>query len=813
VGMDRWICIHGHFYQPPRENPWLESVELQDSAYPYHDWNERVTAECYAPNTASRILNGDGRIERIVNNYKRISFNFGPTLLSWLEDREPDVYEAILAADRESRKTFSGHGSALAQAYNHVILPLANRRDKHTQILWGIRDFERRFGRKPEGMWLPETAVDLESLEIMNKLGIRFTILAPHQAARVRRKGSRDWQDASGGRIDPGMPYELRLPSGRKLCLFFYDGPISRAVAFEDLLGSGEQLAGRLLGGIPEGSAASPRLVHIATDGETFGHHRAYGDMALAYALHHIESNRLARITTYGEYLELHPPSHEAEIIENTSWSCVHGIERWRANCGCNSGGHPGWSQEWRAPLREALDRLRDDLSARFEETGRGLLKNPWAARDDYIGVILDRSPDSVAAFLGKHARRTLSEKQETAALKALEIQRHAQLMYTSCGWFFDELSGLETVQVLQYAGRALQLAGELGGDGLESGFLERLERAGSNLPEHRDGRCIYEKFVRPAMLDLAKVGAHYAVSSVFEKYEDRARLFAYEVKRDDFHSLRSGDARLAVGRATVASVVTRESRAFTFGVLHLGDHNVSGGIREFQGEEPYRAVVGEITGVFQGGNLPETLRAVDRAFGGNAYSLKFLFRDHQRKVLRMLLERSEDEALSAYRRIYEQNAPLMRFLSDVGYPIPRSFFLAAELAIGSDLRRAFEAEEPDLERIRRLLEEAAFSRIPLEEKGLAYALAKTAEGMAHRLRVIPSDLSRLRHLDAVVGMGRELPFPVTFWKTQNLFYEMLQTEYPKFLQWAADGDGSAAAWVKQFEGLGEKLSIRVARE
>ncbi|NJD61692.1 MAG: DUF3536 domain-containing protein [Deltaproteobacteria bacterium] len=810
--MDRCICIHGHFYQPPRENPWLESVELQDSAYPYHDWNERVTAECYAPNTASRILNGDGRIERIVNNYKRISFNFGPTLLSWLEEREPDVYQAILAADHESRKTFSGHGSAIAQAYNHVILPLANRRDKHTQILWGIRDFERRFGRKPEGMWLPETAVDLESLEILNKLGIRYTILAPHQAGRVRRKGSREWQDASGGRSDPAMPYELRLPSGRKLFLFFYDGPISRAVAFEDLLESGEKLAGRLLGGFPE-DASSPRLVHIATDGETYGHHRAWGDMALSYALHRIDSERLARITIYGEYLELHPPTHEVEILENTSWSCVHGIERWRGNCGCNSGGHPGWNQEWRSPLREALDALRDDLSARFEETGGRFLKNPWAARDDYIGVILDRSPDSVAAFLGKHARRKLTEKQETLVLKLLEIQRHAQLMHTSCGWFFDELSGLETVQVLQYAGRSLQLAGELGGDSLEPGFLERLERAASNLPEHRDGRDIYEKFVRPAMLDLQKVGAHYAVSSLFEKYEDRTELFAYEVRRDDFRLLHSGESRLAVGRATIASLVTRESEAVTFGVLHLGDHNVSGGIRGFRGEEAYHAAVGEIAGVFQGGNLPESLRAVDRIFGGNAYSLKFLFRDHLRKVLRMLLETSEGEALSAYRRIYELNAPLMRFLSDVGYPIPRSFFLAAELAIGAGLRRAFEAEEPDLERIRRLLEEAAFSGIPLDEKGLAYALAKTVEGMAQRLRVIPSDLSRLRHLDAVVEMGRALPFPVTFWKTQNLFYGMLQSDYPKFLQWAADGDASAAAWVRQFTSLGEKLSIRVAQE
>jgi alpha-amylase/alpha-mannosidase (GH57 family) len=811
--MERYLCIHGHFYQPPRENPWLEAVELQDSAYPYHDWNERIAAECYGPNSTSRILNGDGRIDKIVNNYKRISFNFGPTLLSWLEEKEPEVYQAILEADRESRDAFSGHGSALAQGYNHLILPLANRRDKHTQVLWGIRDFERRFGRKPEGMWLPETAVDLESLQIMRKMGIRFTILAPHQAGRVRKKGSRDWEDVSGGRIDPAMPYELRLPSGQKICLFFYDGPISRAVAFEGLLRSGEVFAERLLGGFPETPSPSPRLVHIATDGETYGHHHRWGEMALSFALQHIDSNRLARVTNYGEFLERCPPTHEAEIIENTSWSCVHGIERWRGNCGCNSGGRPEWNQEWRAPLREALDGLRDELSGRFEKTGRALLKNPWAARDEYIEVILDRSPENVSDFLGRHSAGTLSGVQATEALKLLEIQRYALLMYTSCGWFFDELSGIETVQVLQYAGRALQLADELYGSGMESRFLERLEGSRSNLPEHRDGRRVYEKFVRPGMLDLQKVGAHYAVSSLFEPHEDRSRLFCYEVEREDFRSLHSGEARLAVGRVRIASAITREEGKYSFGVLHLGDHNVSGGIREYRGEEPYQAVLREISEVFRRADLPETLRAVDRAFGTSTYSLKFLFRDLQRKVLKMLIKKSRAEAVSAFRRVHEQNAPLMRFLSEMGHPLPRSFHVAAELAIGTELREAFEADEPDLDRINGLLEEAAMFRVPLDEGGLAYTLAKNAERIALQLRAIPFELSRLQSLEALVGMGLALPFKVNFWKTQNLFHEMLQTVYPGILQRAAGGDESAGVWALHFTGLGEKLSIRMKRD
>src|SRR5919202_166538 len=365
--MHHYICIHGHFYQPPRENPWLEAIELQDSAAPYHDWNARITAECYAPNAAARILDGQGRIAAIVNNYARISFNIGPTLLAWLEAQAPDTYHAMLAADRESQTRFAGHGSAIAQAYNHLIMPLATRRDKATQVIWGIQDFVHRFGRQPEGMWLPETAVDLETLELLTAHGIRFTILSPYQALRVRRidevagEGVAPWIDVTGGRIDPSMPYIVRQPSGRAIAIFFYDAPIARAVAFEGVLARGDALADRLLGAF-SAARPHPQLVHIATDGESYGHHHPHGDMALAYALAAIERQGRARLTNYGEFLALHPPAYEVAIAENTSWSCFHGIERWRHDCGCNSGGQRGWHQAWRGPLRSALDWLRDAI-------------------------------------------------------------------------------------------------------------------------------------------------------------------------------------------------------------------------------------------------------------------------------------------------------------------------------------------------------------------------------------------------------------------------------------------------------------------
>jgi alpha-amylase/alpha-mannosidase (GH57 family) len=498
--MERYICIHGHFYQPPRENPWLGKIELQDSAYPYHDWNEKITAECYLPNASSRLLDGEGYIDRIVSNYARMSFNFGPTLLAWIESNDPDVYRAVIAADRQSQASYSGHGSALAQAYSHMIMPLANHRDRYTQVAWGIRDFEHRFGRQPEGMWLPETAVDLETLDILAELDIKFTILAPHQAGRVRRLGATTWRDAGGG-IDTTRAYQVNLPSGRHFALFFYDKTIAAEVSFGDLLKSGDGFAGRLIGAFSDKSR-HPQLVHIATDGETYGHHHRFGDMALAYALDHIEANHLARLTDYAEFLEKYPPAYEVEIVEKTSWSCRHGIDRWWSNCGdaTGSGNHPDWNQRWRTPLRNAFDWLRDNLAGRYEIKARQLFKDPWAARDGYIDVVLDRSLESVERFLVKYAVRELNADEKTTALNLLELQHQAMLMYTSDGWFFDELSRPEPLQVMRYAGRAIQLARELFDVDVEEDFLKILEQAKSNIPSQGDGRRIYNSLVKPAM-------------------------------------------------------------------------------------------------------------------------------------------------------------------------------------------------------------------------------------------------------------------------------------------------------------------------
>jgi alpha-amylase/alpha-mannosidase (GH57 family) len=806
--MERCICIHGHFYQPPRENPWLEDVELQDTAYPYHDWNERITAECYEPNTVSRILDGEGWIRRIINNYARISFNFGPTLLSWLEKKQPGVYRAILEADRESRERFSGHGSALAQAYNHMIMPLANRHDKYTQVLWGIRDFEHRFGRKPVGMWLPETGVDLETLDIMAELGLGFTILSPFQTRRFRAIGAAHWQETPPGAIDTTRPYLVSLPEGRTIVVFFYNGEISQAVAFEKLLTNGERFAGRLLGAFT--GNGGPCLVHIATDGETYGHHHRHGDMALAFALHHIEATGQARLTNYAEYLENHPPEYEAEISEYSAWSCAHGVERWSGNCGCSTGMNPGWSQAWRAPLRKALNWLRDELAPLYEKRAGSLLKEPWEARNNYISVILERSPERRNEFLEKYAARELSPAERVEVLKLLEMQRYAMLMFTSCGWFFDEITGIETVQVIKYAARVIQLAEEaLDKKDLEPRFLEMLAEAKSNMPQHRDGAYIYEEYVKPARVDLPKVGAQFAISSLFENQDTNPRIYSYGIDLEDFHNRQAGIARLSVGRLKVTSEISLESDQLVYAVVNLGSHIVNGGVNRFQNEESYREIAGEIIGAFDRADFPGLVRLLDQRFGGSTYTLKQLFRDKQRKILDQILNSTLDEIARDYRRIYERHIHLNRFLRDLNIPQPRVLHTAAEFVLNSNLRCAFAGDMRDLKQIRDLLEEAAVSNVKLDGPVHRYVLEQTLGRLGELLRVRPNDLDLVTRLDEVIALVGSLPFEVELWKIQNVYYSLLQTVYPDNLEEAARGKEDAREWIARFDALGDKLRVR----
>ncbi|MFH1680537.1 MAG: DUF3536 domain-containing protein, partial [Candidatus Eisenbacteria bacterium] len=444
------LIIHGHFYQPPRENPWLSVIEAQEGAFPYHDWNERILAECYRPNTRSRILNGFGRIRDIVNNLERISFNFGPTILTYLERTDPETYRGILEADRASAAVRSGHGNAIAQAYHHVILPLVPREDRELLIRWGLDDFERRFGRRSEGIWLPETAIHAGTALDLARAGIRFVILSPHQAGRTRPLEGGKWRDVSDGSIDPRRVYRL-FPDPKDRGLFidvlFYQSGLAAGISFDHYLRSADDLGRRLLdaAGEPRGF---PRLVHVATDGEVYGHHEPFADMCLAALFGSVTDRLGLRVTNPGEFLDRVPPEHEVVLApgpggEGTAWSCPHGVGRWSRDCGCSIGRREGWNQAWRGPLREALLHLRKDLLALFDDEAPRFFRDPRRALEAYVGVLSEGTVESWRVFLEREGSEAALRDGESAwrAHRVLEMAHGALRMFTSCGWFFDDLA------------------------------------------------------------------------------------------------------------------------------------------------------------------------------------------------------------------------------------------------------------------------------------------------------------------------------------------------------------------------------------
>ncbi|MDO6391668.1 DUF3536 domain-containing protein [Pontibacter sp. BT731] len=807
--MNKYICIHGHFYQPPRENPWLNEVELQESAHPYHDWNERITAECYARNSASRIQNGKGQIVDIMNNYARMSFNFGPTLLEWMEKKAPDIYQSILDADKESQKRFSGHGAALAQVYNHMIMPLANERDQHTQVIWGIYDFRKRFGRDPEGMWLGETAVNTETLEVLAEHGVKFTILSPYQAKRYRKLDEKEWHDATGAKINPKRPYRCTLPSGRTIALFFYDAPVSQAIAFEGLLESGEKFAHRLTTTFDEQSK-DPQLMHIATDGETYGHHHRFGEMALSYALHHIEHEQLARITIYGEYLELYPPRYEAEIIENTSWSCMHGVERWRSDCGCHTGGHDDWNQAWREPVREAFDWVRDQLEPLYEQEMRQLGADPWQTRNDYIEVIMNREEAHVREFMRVHCGRGLNRQEETKFLKLLEMQYHAMLMYTSCGWFFDEVSGIETMQDILYATRALQLAKDLSGEDYETTFVEFLKRAKSNNKEYGDASKAYYKIVQPTQLDLLRVGAHYAVSSLFTDTPDELPLYSYKATSEYYEMLEAGRQRLAIGKAFIRSTITWEEVDVSFGVLHIGDHQLFGGVRKYVSADAFATLHHELTTAFDKGNITEVIMLLDKHFESHNYSFWHLFRDDQKRILDQVLEQTMRALEHDFQQVYDNNYPLMAAIKNVDMKLPRPLQITVEYIVTGRLLDALKAERVDVDTVLKLLKEEERMGVKLGEAAVNYAATIHVEEAMHYLEEHPDDTAHMLYLTELLTVFNGSKLKPEYWQSQNIAFRLRQTVYEDHCKKQEEENEKVASWCRYFKELYESLNLKL---
>lgn len=746
----RYICVHGHFYQPPRENPWLGEIELQESAHPWHDWNQRITEECYTPNAHARILDADQHIIEVIDNYRYISFNFGPTLLSWLQKKAPQTYEAIVQADRLSAEDRSGHGNAIAQAYHHTILPLSSRRDKITQVIWGIEDFRRRFGRDPEGMWAPETAIDIETLDIMAQHGILFTILAPGQAARFRGDVDEPWGYSDVWRIDPTRPYICHLKKGRTIALFFYDGPISQAIAFERLLDNGQKLKDRLVGAFSD-IRAWPQLVNIATDGESYGHHHPFGEMALSYAISQLRREPDVRITNYGEFLAKHPPTAEVEIVERSSWSCSHGVGRWSEDCGCRLTNRPGWNQQWRASLRRAMNILRDRVDAIFELEASKLLKQPWKARNEYVKAKLDPENER-EKFLRSHAKEDLNPGERTTVLELLEAQRNRMMIYTSCGWFFDDVQGIETLQIMKYAARVLQLTQERDPT-LREDFLAELATCSSNHRPHLRGDEVFERMVSQGVTDLAKVAAQVTISSMFAGSSTSSGL-NYKALAKDWGAYPSGVRDFRIGRMFVSDLVTDESRSFIVAILYLGGIDLRCSVKVFEDEKSYQEAKDRLSRCFSEGSSTEMIRRLDEVFPGRYYSFRDLFLEARSKILELVTRNMYREQAETLTDFYYKTKDLALLIHADGARIPEIFVTSARFVLNrlfnEQLERLARGDFPDDLRI--VLDEAVVWDIKLDtgaaEKMIQRRVLELIDGLGNGTTDEEAAAPILRFLD-----------------------------------------------------------------
>jgi len=828
---DAFVAIHGHFYQPPRENPWFETIETEESAYPFHDWNERIAFECYRPNAYAQILNGKGKILDIINNYSSMSFNFGPTLLSWIEKMIPSVYQRILEADREGLRRF-GYGNSMAQVYHHIIMPLANKRDKETEVRWGVADFEKRFHRKPDAMWLPETAVNYPTLEVLIRYEMRYLILSPFQALRIRPFGGKKWTDVSQGRVDPTQPYRcfIKEESGKKILdqyidIFFYDGMISKEVAFGDLLKDGNTFCGRFLQAY-QPARKRPQLIHIATDGETYGHHKKFSEMALAYALNEGFSSWGFEVIHYGSFLKRFPPVYEVEIDEGpkgegTSWSCAHGVGRWKEDCGCTTGGRPGWNQKWRRPLREALDFLRDELSMLFEKEGESIFRNVWEARNGYIDVILNRFPENIERFFEQYGVEGLNQGEKIKGLKLMEMQRHALQMYTSCGWFFADLAGLETLIVLQHAARAIQLAGELTDQKIEGKFLGLLSEGKSNLPEMGDGFQIYQQFVKPKCITLNNVVNHYAISSMFDEGERERKIFSFRVERVNYERVEKDPHLLVLGKVRVTPEIIPEPREFLFGLISSTQDIFRTWVSGYRDELQFKTL--REKGLENlGRGEKEIAKTLGSVLGDHSFTIRDTFKEERQKIFRKLIKKEFDEHRKIYADVFDKTKYAVEALSREGLEIPYEIRVAAEVTLSYRLLNEVEELEKDFKKtigkgeIDRIVEEARQYGYHLRKEESILILNEMLKEMMKLLqKKIGSDLSGqeklIEEIITLLDLTGKWGFELSKEEAQDLMDEILD-ECVSDLEKCWWGEGSEKPFPPILITLAEKLGFNVEK-
>ncbi|HIK03997.1 MAG TPA: DUF3536 domain-containing protein [Trichormus sp. M33_DOE_039] len=859
-----YVTVHGHFYQPPRENPYLDAIERQPSAAPFHDWNERIHWECYRPNAFARVLNDRGEVLGIVNNYEYMSFNIGPTLMSWLERYDVEVYQRILEADAKSCQRLNGHGNAIAQVYNHIIMPLANEQDKYTQIRWGKADFRSRFGRDPEGMWLAETAVDYATIEALVAEGIRFIVLAPSQAQRCRPFTTKDdpqpeWHEVGGSQIDPTRPYRCYLKGDRGLgnlsdqlpipnsqCpyidVFFYDGPISRDMGFSDVVYNSHHFAGRI-GAAVRGDHRQSQLISVATDGETFGHHKKGTEKTLAYAFIAEFPQHDWTVTNFAHYLSLNPPTWEVELKSVTAWSCAHGVDRWQDDCGC--GGEGGvWHQKWRRPLRNALNWLRDQLIEVYEEYGKQFLRDPWLARDEYIEVIRDRSAANVSRFLSRHQTHRLNAAEQVDALRLLEMQRHALLMYTSCGWFFEELSRPEGTQILRYAARALELAGDVAGVQLEKGFIKRLGLAPSNVENFKHGAEVYRQLVQTAQISFKQVASHYAITSIFngqgstlktqqpaqfsahstvspKQYSTHQKhVYCYTINEIDYQLQRMGALTLAVGNLKLVSDITWESENLVFAVLHLGGWDFHCCIQLFTGRRNYSQLKEKLFAALQQASAAQTILVMTQMFSGEAYNLQNLFAEERHRIMRLLSQETLIRLDQLYTQAYRDNYGVLVAFHRDELTVPQELQVAAEIALGYRCMNILRSLEQDITEPGLVWNHTVeLEAIATEAKHLRCSL-NIPEGKQILEQLILRLLWRLLHdsngsfttdiecLERLIDVAYQLNIGISLHQSQELYFSCLYSQIMPLCLTSPEDSNQCQNLLK----LGQKLMVDVSK-
>ncbi|MBA3440545.1 MAG: DUF3536 domain-containing protein [Pyrinomonadaceae bacterium] len=782
------LVIHGHFYQPPRENPWTGIVDREPSAHPFHDWNERIHFECYRPNGYARIVDNLGRVERIVNNYTQISFNFGPTLLSWLEQHHPETYRRILEADQESVQKHGGHGNAIAQGYNHTILPLCNARDRRTQVRWGIADFRHRFRREPESLWLPETACNDETLETLIEENLRYVILSPFQAERVRLIGKDKWQSVADGSIDTTIPYLYfhRDGSGRSIVIFFYDGSIAKAIAFEGALASSQALVDRIARATP-GDAGVGRIVNVATDGESYGHHFHFGDRCLAYALEAEAPSRGLWVTNYGEFLKRYPPTHEVEIMKGpddagTAWSCAHGVGRWSHDCGCQGGALDGWNQAWREPLRRALDFLRDEAARCFEATRGDLFRDPWAARDAYIELVVDRHP-SHEEFFRRHTPRPLQASEKIRALTFLEMQRSAMLMYTSCGWFFADISGIETVQVIKYAGRVLDFMEELHLDPPRERFLELLAEAKSNIPKQGNGADIFRRSVEDSRITPERVASHLAICSLVDGGAETGEIAGLIYRRKDFKKQQNDQVTLATGRLQLEVIATGKQFDFAFAAMHSGSINFYHILKPFPGEERFKASADKLWINFPAAPLLTMLRLAQAEFGPDEYGLERVLPEERQQISEMVFGDIVKHFAEDYAVLYDDNRRSLEMLHKAGFELPSELRTAAEFTLGrrleDEVRKQHQSHDPiKFHQAMRIAHEAAQGGYEIDRAAVRSIFTEMITAGVCAAVATPS-FKNLQAALSSIKLGKKLNVEANLDQAQEAVHQALQDGLP----------------------------------